>query len=169
MSGSSRPASSADGSRGMVWCRLLINLLAALSVPFAEANDIKVLFLQNRLQSNGWKEGFYDFFVPFLDGAGGLTVGNAKYRLNVSVCEENLDASVEAIGTTLQRCIDSDVDVMVVGSSQYNNQIKDAAQEQQIPNLHCSGGTVRMNPPVLLRVCMNGCGTPMMVMLQCTA
>lgn len=132
------PESFADGSRGMVRCRLIINLLAVLAVPFAEANDIKVLFLQNRLQSNDWKEGFYDFFVPFLDRAGGFNVGNAKYRLNVSVCE--VDTSVEAIFTTLQRCIDADVDVMVVGSSQYNNQIKDAAQEQQIPNLHCSGG-----------------------------
>jgi len=119
---------------------LIINLLA-LTVPFAKANDIKVLFLQNRLQSNDWKEGFYDFFVPFLDRAGGFAVGNANYRLNVSVCDEALDASVEAIGTTLQRCIDSDVDVMVVGSSEYNNQIQDAAEEQQIPNLHCSGGS----------------------------
>ena len=98
------------------------------------------------MQSNaGWKDGFFNFFVPFLNGMGGFNImndGESPYTMDASLCELDLKASRPNITSDIQDCISQagDVDAIVVGSSSSNNDIKQVAESLKIPNLHCSGG-----------------------------
>lgn len=93
--------------------------------------DVKVMMIHNSLEASfGWREGFYDFFVPFLDE-------ESHGGLNVSLCGDILDAA------KVQSCLDSanslDIDAIVVATSTLTSQVKDAAEQYKIPNIHCSG------------------------------
>ena len=111
-------------------------------IGLVDSATVKVMMLHNSAQSNaGWKEGFYDFFVPYVN-AQGFTIGGgtARYTLDISLCEEDL--SVDAL-TKVNTCVDraetDGVDAIVVGTSSSNDNIKTAAEAYGIPNLHCSG------------------------------
>eukprot|EP00913_Durusdinium_trenchii_P035763 g33464.t1 len=103
-----------------------------------------VLFFQNTLQSNDWKDGF-SYFTEFV--MGGLAISGRSYTLEVLHCNDTLDAAPR-----IQRCVDmaqtESVDALVVGSSSWNKEIKSAAEPYGIPNLHCSGGNPAIWTPV---------------------
>ncbi|CAK9062823.1 unnamed protein product [Durusdinium trenchii] len=118
-------------------------LVAFMLASVAHANTIKVMMLHNSQQSNaGWKEGFYDFFAPFLNGQGGFTMSDGNtYTLDTILCEESLDTNAVA---KVQACVNTavaqNVDAIIVGTSSSNDDIKTAAEAVGIPNIHCSGG-----------------------------
>ena len=121
-------------------------LLFPVVIGVVESATVKVMMLHNSFQANaGWKEGFYDFFVPYVN-IQGFTIagGTEKYTLDVSLCEEDL--SVDAL-TKVTACVNQaeaqGVDAIVVGTSSSNDDVKTAAEAYGIPNLHCSGRNPR--------------------------
>eukprot|EP00435_Cladocopium_sp_Y103_P016147 s1465_g4.t1 len=123
----------------------IIFLLAVLvgMRSYAAADSVKVMFLHNLLERNaGWKAGFNDLFVPFLNSRNGFTMSDGqRYRMDTILCEENLDTNAVA---KVQSCVDTahdeGVDAIVVATSSFNDDVKTAAEGYGIPNLHCSGG-----------------------------
>ena len=127
----------------MPHCAWFWGLLPCL-VSLANANTIKVMMLHNSAQSNaGFREGFYDFFVPWFNGQGGFTMAadGVAYTVDPVLCEESFDT--DAV-TKVQACVDraqaENVDAIIVGTSSNNDDVKTAAEAYSIPNLHCSGG-----------------------------
>ncbi|CAE6972696.1 SVEP1 [Symbiodinium natans] len=120
---------------------LVVALLSGINL--VESNTVKVLMLHNSAQSNaGWKEGFYDFFVPQIN-AQGFTIagGTQQYTLDVTLCEEDLSVDpLPKVTACVDRAESEGVDAIVVGTSSSNDDIKTAAEAYSIPNLHCSGG-----------------------------
>lgn len=119
-------------------------LLLSVVIGMVESATVKVMMLHNSFQANaGWKEGFYDFFVPYVN-IQGFTIagGTEKHTLDVSLCEEDL--STADASTKVTACVNQaeaqGVDAIVVGTSSYNDDVKTAAEAYGIPNLHCSGG-----------------------------
>ena len=117
-------------------------LLLSVVIGMVDSATVKVMMLHNSAQANaGWKEGFYDFFVPYVN-IQGFTIagGTEKHTLDVSLCEEDL--STDAL-TKVNACVDQaeaqGVDAIVVGTSSSNDDVKTAAEAYGIPNLHCSG------------------------------
>ena len=118
-------------------------LLLSVVIGMVESATVKVMMLHNSFQANaGWKEGFYDFFVPYVN-IQGFTIagGTEKHTLDVSLCEEDL--STADASTKVTACVNQaeaqGVDAIVVGTSSYNDDVKTAAEAYGIPNLHCSG------------------------------
>lgn len=106
-----------------------------LGLVLAVNAHVKVMMIHNSLEASfGWREGFYDFFVPFLDEE---VDEESHGGLNVSLCGDILDAA------KVQSCLDSasslDIDAIVVATSTLTSEIKDAAEQYKIPNIHCSG------------------------------
>ena len=128
---------SASQSRRMWLLAVLIS-----EVSLVESASVKVMMLHNSAQSNaGWKEGFYDFFVPYVN-AQGFTIagGTEKHTLDMSLCEEDLSVdAVTKVNACVSRAETEGVDAIVVGTSSSNDDIKTAAEAYKIPNLHCSG------------------------------
>ena len=114
-----------------------MRVLGLLCFWFAEATNadsIKVMMLHNFEQRQvGWKNGFFDFFVPYFNGLGG-------FQIDTILCEETLSADG---GTKVRNCVQAaqsqGVDAIIAGTSSFNAEIKLAAEEYKIPNLHCSG------------------------------
>ena len=103
----------------------------ALGLVLPVNAHVKVMMIHNSLEASfGWREGFYDFFVPFLDE-------ESHDGLNVSLCGDILDAA------KVQSCLDSanslDIDAILVATSTLTSEVKDAAEQYKIPNIHCSG------------------------------
>ena len=106
-----------------------------LGLVLAVNAHVKVMMIHNSLEASfGYREGFYDFFVPFLDEE---VDEESHGGLNVSLCGDILDAA------KVQSCLDSasslDIDAIVVATSTLTSEIKDAAEQYKIPNIHCSG------------------------------
>ena len=117
--------------------------MALLVLPSMEASTIKVMMLHNADQSNaGWKEGFYDFYAPYLNGLGGFTMSDGQtYTLDLILCEESLDTNAVAkVQACVNNAVAQNVDAIIVGTSSSNDDIKTAAEAVGIPNIHCSGG-----------------------------
>lgn len=126
-------------SRSLLW--------VAFWVSRVDAGTINVVMIHNAMQLNvGWKDGFLDFFVRFLNTQGGFTItgdDQSPYFLNASLCEFDIAANGDPNTTlSVQSCLSTagDVDVIVVGTSTGNDDIKQLGESLQIPNLHCSGG-----------------------------
>eukprot|EP00435_Cladocopium_sp_Y103_P010730 s2299_g2.t2 len=110
---------------------LLLAIAMMAMMPMADA--LKVLMIHNTAEVDaGWNESFLDFWVPYLDELS-LDLG-----FDVSLCEDDLS---NVTADPVPKCFadTTDVDVIVVGSSKLNQEIKAAAEEAKIPNIHCSG------------------------------
>lgn len=124
---------------------LALRWLLSVLVLSADASTIKVMMIHNAAERNaGWKEGFHDFFVPFINNTNErsfIMQQGQMYKITSILCE--IDLSNDAL-SKVQGCVNDanaeDVDAIVVGSSVHNIDIKNAAELLGIPNLHCSGG-----------------------------
>ena len=93
----------------------------------------QVMMIHNAAERNaGWKEGFHDFFVPFINNTNErsfIMQQGQMYKITSILCE--IDLSNDAL-SKVQGCVNDanaeDVDAIVVGSSVHNIDIKNAAE-----------------------------------------
>lgn len=125
----------------------------------ADAGIVRVMLIHNSNQNTaGWKKGFLEFFVPYLNSQyGGFNISGdpaSPYAMEAVLCEQDLSSDAES---KLQACVTAasngqdlqgnavgDIDAILVGSSSGNKVVQEAAETAKIPNLHCSGGNPAM-------------------------
>eukprot|EP00931_Biecheleriopsis_adriatica_P098945 TRINITY_DN7315_c0_g1_i1.p1 TRINITY_DN7315_c0_g1~~TRINITY_DN7315_c0_g1_i1.p1 ORF type:complete len:1557 (-),score=234.42 TRINITY_DN7315_c0_g1_i1:112-4782(-) len=140
-----------SGLQALIWL--------CLGLACAGDGTLRVMMIHNSFQSSaGWKTGFKDFFVPYLNAYhGGFNISGdsaSPYKIDVVLCEQDLSVDTEtkllacvtaaANGTDLLGNPTGDIDALIVGTSSGNAVVQTAAEAAKIPNLHCSGGNPAM-------------------------